>query len=68
MVSEPVTVVAWPGLGVPLRAWLNKLTEPLATGSKVGVLQVRQGSHVTSAALKSTASLSGPSAFWRLIR
>ena len=68
MVSEPVTVLAWPGLSVPLTARLNKLTEPLAAGSKVGVLQVRQGSHVTTAALKSTAPLSGPSASWRLTR
>jgi D-alanyl-D-alanine carboxypeptidase (penicillin-binding protein 5/6) len=68
MVSEPVTVLAWPGLSVPLTARLNKLTEPLATGSKVGVLQVRQGSHVITTALKNTAPLSAPSAFWRLTR
>jgi len=68
MVSEPVIVLGWPGLGVPLTARLNKLTEPLAAGSKVGFLQVRQGSHVTTTALKSTAPLSGPSAFWRLTR
>lgn len=68
IVSEPVTVLAWPGLSVPVAARLNKLTALLAAGSKVGVLQVRQGSHVTTAALKSTASLSGPSASWRLTR
>ncbi|MGO8871250.1 MAG: D-alanyl-D-alanine carboxypeptidase family protein [Acidimicrobiales bacterium] len=68
VVSEPVTVLAWPGLSVPLTARLIKLTTPLAAGSKVGVLQVRQDSHVTTAALKSTASLSGPSASWRLTR
>jgi D-alanyl-D-alanine carboxypeptidase len=68
MVSEPVTVLAWPGLGVLLTARLKKLTAPLAAGSKVGVLQVREGSHVITTALKSTAPLSGPSAFWRLTR
>ena len=68
IVSEPVTVLAWPGLSAPLTAQLNKLTEPLAAGSKVGFLQVRQGSHVTTAVLQSTASLSGPSASWRLTR
>jgi D-alanyl-D-alanine carboxypeptidase (penicillin-binding protein 5/6) len=68
IMSEPVTVLAWPGLSVPLTARLNKLTEPLAAGSKLGVLQVRQGSHVITAALKSTSSLSGPSASWRLTR
>jgi D-alanyl-D-alanine carboxypeptidase (penicillin-binding protein 5/6) len=68
MVSEPVTVLAWPGLSVPLTARLNKLTAPLATGSKVGVLQVRQGSHVITTELENTAPLSAPSAFWRLTR
>jgi serine-type D-Ala-D-Ala carboxypeptidase (penicillin-binding protein 5/6) len=68
IVSEPVFVLAWPGLSIPLTARLNKLTVPLAGGSKVGVLQVRQGSHVTTASLKSTTALSGPSASWRLTR
>lgn len=68
IVSEPVTVLAWPGLSVPLTARLDKLTEPLAAGLEVGVLQVRQGSHVITAALKSTAALSAPSASWRLTR
>lgn len=68
MVSKAVTVLAWPSLRVPLTVRLNRLTETLAAGSKVGVLQVRQDSQVTSTALKSTAPLSGPSASWRLIR
>jgi serine-type D-Ala-D-Ala carboxypeptidase (penicillin-binding protein 5/6) len=68
IVSEPVTVLAWPGLSVPLTAQVKKLTEPLTAGSKVGVLQVRQGSLVITAALKSSASLSGPSASWRFTR
>jgi hypothetical protein len=67
-VAEAMTVLGWPGLSVPVRARLNKLTVPLAAGSQVGVLQVHQGSHVTTAILKSTAPLSGPSAFWRLTR
>ncbi len=68
VVAQPVTVIAWPGLGVSVTARLNQLTVPLAAGSEVGVLQVRQGSHVTTEALKSTSALSGPSAFWRLTR
>ena len=67
-VAGPVTVAAWPGLSVVLTARLGHVTEPLAAGSTVGVLRVRQGSYVVTAALKSTASLSGPSAFWRLTR
>jgi serine-type D-Ala-D-Ala carboxypeptidase (penicillin-binding protein 5/6) len=68
VVSQPVTVAAWPGLSVPLSARLDQLSEPLAAGSSVGALQVRQGSHVITVTLKSTVSLSGPSAFWRLTR
>ena len=68
IVAEPVTVIAWPGLIVPMTARLGKLTVPLAAGSDVGVLQVRQGSRVTTTALKSTALLSGPSTSWRLTR
>jgi serine-type D-Ala-D-Ala carboxypeptidase (penicillin-binding protein 5/6) len=68
MVAEPVTVVGWPGLRVPVTARLDQLTVPLAAGSRVGVLRIRQGSHVSAAPLKSTAALSGPSATWRLFR
>jgi serine-type D-Ala-D-Ala carboxypeptidase (penicillin-binding protein 5/6) len=68
VVAGPVTVAAWPGLSLPLTARLRHLTEPLAAGSTVGVLRLRQGSSVITAALKSTASLSGPPAFWRLTR
>jgi len=68
MVVEPVTVIAWPGLSVPVTAQLTNISLPLAAGSEVGVLQVRQGSHVTRVPLKSTAPLTGPSGFWRLTR
>jgi len=68
MVTEPVTVVGWPGLSVAVTARLNQLTVPLAAGSRIGVLQIHQGSHVTSVTLESTSQLSGPSASWRLIR
>ncbi len=68
VVSKPVTVLAWPGLSVPLAVRLNKLAEPLAAGSKVGILQVRQGANLTTAVLQSTAPLSSASASWRLTR
>jgi D-alanyl-D-alanine carboxypeptidase (penicillin-binding protein 5/6) len=68
MVAEPVNVIGWPGLRVAVTARLDTLTMPLAAGSRIGVLQIRQGSHVITEALKSTASLSGPSASWRLFR
>ena len=68
VVAEPVNVIGWPGLTVPVTARLRTLTVPLAAGSRIGVLQVRQGSHVSTETLKITAPLSGPSASWRLVR
>ena len=67
-VSEPVTVLAWPGLTVRTTARLAKLTVPLASGSRVGELVVKQGPHVTAVALSTTARLTGPSTSWRLTR
>jgi len=67
-VSAPVTVLAWPGLGVPMTTRLVALSEPVAAGTRVGTLVVRQGSHVSTAALITTATLSGPSGAWRLTR
>ena len=66
--SGPVTVVGWPGLRLPTTVRVTALSVPLAVGSQVGILRVRQGSHVSEAVLRSTAPLSGPSAFWRLTR
>jgi serine-type D-Ala-D-Ala carboxypeptidase (penicillin-binding protein 5/6) len=68
MVTEPVTVVGWPGVRVPVTARLDKLTVPVPAGARVGVLQVRQGSHVSSETLQTTAPLSGPSWSWRILR
>ena len=68
IVTEPVTVVGWPGLSVVVTARLNEITVPVAAGSRIGVLQLHQGSHVTSGVLESTSQLSGPSASWRLLR
>jgi D-alanyl-D-alanine carboxypeptidase (penicillin-binding protein 5/6) len=67
-VVKPVTVIGWPGLRVALTAQLTRFNVPLAAGSRIGVLQVHQGSHVATEALQSTAPLSGPSASWRLFR
>jgi D-alanyl-D-alanine carboxypeptidase (penicillin-binding protein 5/6) len=68
MVAQPVTVIGWPGLSVPVTARLSTFSVPLVAGAEIGVLQVRQGSHVTTATLQSGAALSGPSASWRLTR
>lgn len=68
MVSQPVTILAWPGMTVSLTARLAKLTLPLRPGSDVGSLQIREGSRVVKVALRSTTTLARPSGLWRLKR
>lgn len=68
MVSQAVTVLAWPGLSVPVTARLTTLTVPVAAGTRVGSLQVHQGSRVVSVPLRSTEPLHRPSTLWRLTR
>ncbi len=66
--SSSVNVVGWPGLSVSVIARTATLTVPVAAGSAVGVLRVRQGSHVSTAVLKSEGPLTAPSPWWRLTR
>lgn len=68
MVSQAVTVPAWPGLRVSVTARLATLTVPVAAGTRVGSLQIHQGSRVIEVALHNTAPLQGPSGLWRLTR
>jgi hypothetical protein len=67
-VSQRVTVPAWPGLRVSVTARLATLTVPVAAGTRVGSLQIHEGSHVIEVALHNTAPLQGPSGLWRLTR
>lgn len=66
--ASSVNIVGWPGLRVSVKARPATLAVPVAAGSAVGVLQVRQGSHVSSAVLKTTSTLAAPSPWWRLTR
>jgi D-alanyl-D-alanine carboxypeptidase (penicillin-binding protein 5/6) len=68
MVSRAVTVPAWPGLRVSVTARLATLTVPVAAGTRVGSLQIHQGSSVIEVALHNRAPLQGPSGLWRLTR
>jgi D-alanyl-D-alanine carboxypeptidase (penicillin-binding protein 5/6) len=68
MVSQAVTVPAWPGLSVSVTARLVILSVPVATGTRVGSLEIHQGSRVIEVALHNTAPLQGPSGLWRLTR
>ena len=67
-VSHVVRVPAWPGLTVPVAARLANLAVPIAAGTRVGWLRIRQGSRVIKVALYTSAPLRGPSEFWRLTR
>lgn len=67
-VSETVTVPAWPGHRVPVSLLPASLTVPVMAGTRVGWLQVHEGSRVVEEALRNTARLPGPSWFWRVTR
>ena len=67
-VSRTVTIPAWPGRRVPVKARLARLTVPVAARARVGWLQVRQGSRLIEVALHAAAPLRGPSGLWRLTR
>jgi D-alanyl-D-alanine carboxypeptidase (penicillin-binding protein 5/6) len=67
-VARAVTVPAWPGLNVSVTGKLSKFTMPVAAGTRVGWLQMHEGTHLIEVALRSTAPLRGPSGLWRLTR
>jgi D-alanyl-D-alanine carboxypeptidase (penicillin-binding protein 5/6) len=66
--SQAMSVPAWPGLNVSATIRLAKFTMPVASGTKVGWLQVHQGSRLVEVPLRNTAPLGGPSGLWRLTR
>lgn len=67
-VLRAVTVPAWPGRRVPVTDRLARLSAPVAAGTRIGWLQIHQGSRVVEVALHNTAALQGPSGPWRLTR
>lgn len=66
--SESQTILGWPGLIVPIHVRLATLHFPVASGARIGVLDIEQGGQATPVVLRSTRPLAGPSAFWRLTR
>jgi len=68
VVSHAATVLAWPGLRVSATARLATLTVPVAAGTRIGSLRIRQGSRVIEVPLENKTPLQGPSGFWRLTR
>lgn len=67
-VSEPVTVLGWPGLSVPTAVHLDVLGAPLTAGTPVAVLRVRQPGRVTYLVLRISSQFPGPTMWWRLTR
>lgn len=68
IVSQGVAIPAWPGLGVSVSARLARLTVPVAAGTRVGHLQIHEGSRLIEVALNNKVPLQGPSGLWRLTR
>lgn len=67
-VSQSVGVLAWPGLLIPVTIRPAVLKVPVASGSAVGHVQVGGGADATTVSLESTAALTGPSGWWRVVR
>ncbi len=67
-VSESVTVLAWLGVSLAVTSGLTKLTAPIASGTRVGWLQLHVGLRLAKVALRNAAALQGPSSLWRLTR
>jgi D-alanyl-D-alanine carboxypeptidase (penicillin-binding protein 5/6) len=71
--SVPVTVessriIGWSGLAVSLHVHLSGLSPANHSGAQVGVLRTNVGGQALTLALRTSQSLHGPSAFWRLTR
>jgi D-alanyl-D-alanine carboxypeptidase (penicillin-binding protein 5/6) len=70
-VSNPVSVIAWPGVVVKMAArprTLSTTNGTIPTGKDVATLQVGVGSTSTKVALRTAAPLPRPGAWWRLTR
>jgi serine-type D-Ala-D-Ala carboxypeptidase (penicillin-binding protein 5/6) len=66
--AQAVTIAAWPGLTVPITVRPVAFSVPLAAGTRVGSLQLREGSRVVEVALHNTEPLRAPSGLWRFTR
>lgn len=65
--SSP-TLVAWPGLKVPVTIRALALPLGFANGRRVGVLEVATGGQHIDTTVRAAGSLAGPSIWWRLTR
>jgi hypothetical protein len=67
-VDQPVTVVGWPGLVVPVATQPDPLDGALPSGATVGTVRAGIGATSTLAHLRTVSPLSGPGVWWRLTR
>lgn len=72
--SVPVTapsspsIVAWPGMRIPVKSRIETLPSAIPEGTGVGALSVVLGSQHLYVILQASRELAGPSVIWRLTR
>ena len=67
-VTQPVSLVGWPGLTATLAVRHGRLDGALVRGATVGTLQAGVGSSSAEVAVRTASALSGPGVWWRLTR
>jgi D-alanyl-D-alanine carboxypeptidase (penicillin-binding protein 5/6) len=67
-IPQSPTIVGWPGLSMPARLRVVRLPSVVTPGTRVGVLSVDLGGRHIALVLRTSGTLSGPSAIWRLTR
>jgi D-alanyl-D-alanine carboxypeptidase len=67
-VTQPVSVIGWPGLVLTLTIRHGLLNGPLAFGTAVATLRVGTEGASADFTLRTASALSGPSPWWRLTR
>jgi serine-type D-Ala-D-Ala carboxypeptidase (penicillin-binding protein 5/6) len=67
-VSQPVSVIGWPGLEATIDVRTRHVGYPLSSGATVGMLRAGVGRMTAQVELRTASALSGPGAWWRLTR
>jgi len=66
--ASGATVVAWPGLLVPVHVQLRPMPSSFGAGATLGALRVRVGGRTYTVPLQAASGVGGPSVTWRLTR
>jgi serine-type D-Ala-D-Ala carboxypeptidase (penicillin-binding protein 5/6) len=67
-VTQPVTMIGWPGLVATMAVRPRPLDGPVAEGTMVGTVRAGAGESGAPVGVRTAASLSGPGLWWRLTR